>query len=83
MNCWLSFTWQENFIPNTQTLYDFVRHDSKYHYQSWAFLSVTVTTEEARASFRYIYERNYELFKLFYEWDAVKLKGGQFDYGWE
>ena len=82
LNCWLSFSWQENFIPNVQTLQAFVRHNDKLHYQSWAFLTVTVTTEEAREIFKYIYDNNYELFKLFYEWDSVKYEGGRFINEW-
>lgn len=82
MNCWLSFTWQENFIPNIQTLENFIKRNDKLHYQSWAYLHVTVTTDQARECFRYFYNNNYDLFKLFYEWDSVKLEKGEFINEW-
>ena len=38
------------------------------------------TTEEIRSSFQYIREKNYDLFRAFYEEDRVNLKGGEFIY---
>lgn len=34
--------------------------------------------EDARDCFAYVREKNYEVFKMFYEWDIVKFKGGEF-----
>lgn len=82
LNCWLSFSFQENFLPYTQTLYDFVRKNSKLHYTSWAFLNVTVTTEEARDCFQFFRENYYDIFSMFYNLDAVILEGGSFINEW-
>lgn len=82
-NCWLSFSWQENFLPGRQTLAEFCKSNKKLHYISWAFLNVTVDIENIRNSFQFVRENNYELFKLFYEWDNVSYKDGEFRSDWE
>lgn len=73
LNCWLSFSWQEDFLPLSQTLYAFCRTNKKLHYKSWAFLTVSVPVESIRDSFQYIREKNYDFFKMFYEWDTVNF----------
>lgn len=83
LNCWLSFQWQEDFLPRAQTLYTFCMSNEKLHYRSWAFLNVTVTVEECRDIFQYIRANNYELFKKFYEWDSVLYEGGRFISEWD
>lgn len=82
LNCWLSFQFQENFLPRNQTLYDFCLSDKQLHYQSFAFLTVTVSHDDKRDAFQFIREKNYDLFKKFYEWDSVLLKGGKFVDEW-
>lgn len=82
LNCWLSFTWQENFIPLTQSLYTFCAHYKKLQYTTWSFRTITVSVDDARNMFQYMRENNYELFKMFYEWDAVTFKGGEFKNDW-
>ena len=83
LNCWLSFRWFENYAPHTQPLYKFCRDDAYFHYTNWSFLTVvTLSTEEIRDTFQYIRERNYDLFKMFYEWDEVKYKGGKIVNEW-
>lgn len=82
LNCWLSFNWQDNFMPQTQSLYNFVRRNKQFHYQNWAFLNVTVPTDDIRCSFQFFRETNYELFEKFYSWDAVKYEGGHFVNEW-
>lgn len=82
LNCMISFQWQEGFLPNTQSLFAFCKGNEKLHYTSWAFKNVTVTTEENRDIFQFVRENNYELFKLFYEWDSVIYKGGRFVNEW-
>lgn len=82
LNCWLSFQWQEDFVPNSQTLYMFCYHNSKLHYTTWEFRTIRLSFDEIQDSFQYIREKNYNLFKLFYEWDSVQLQGGEFRNEW-
>lgn len=81
-NCWLSNTWQEDFVPFTQNLYKFCYQNKKLHYISWAFIHITLTVEQMRDSFQYIRERNYDLFKMFYEWDSAVYEKGEFVNEW-
>jgi len=83
LNCWLSFRWFESYAPHSQTLYKFCRDNSYFHYTKWSYLKkVELSFEEIRDIFQYIRERNYELFKMFYEWDEVKYKGGKIVNEW-
>jgi len=77
LNCWLSFQWQHDFIPYSQTLYQFCYSNTKLHYRSWAFQNVTVSIEETRDIFQFIRESNYELFKMFYELDSIIYQEGE------
>ena len=83
LNCWLSFQWQENFIPRKQTLYNFCKCNQKLHYINWAFMIVTVSMEQIIDIFEYIREKNYNVFKLFYECDSIIFKGGKLVDEWE
>lgn len=82
LNCWLHFSWTDKSIPRTQTLYHLCKHNAKLHYRSWAMMFIQIATEDIRNSFQFIRERNYELFKMFYEWDQVVFKGGEFYNEW-
>lgn len=82
LNCWLSFQWMEDFLPRTQSLYNFCASNARLHYRSWAFQHVYITTEQMRDSFQYIRENNYELFEQFYTWDSVIYQGGKFINEW-
>lgn len=77
LNCWLSFERQEDFAPHSQPLYKFCRDNSYFHYTTWEFLTIKLSFDEIRNAFQYIREHNYNLFKMFYEWDEVKYKGGK------
>ena len=83
LNCWLSFSWMENFMRGTQSLYQFCRKNKLLHYKNWAFMNVTVPTDDARDTFQYIRENNYELFKMLYELESVVYEGGTFIDEWE
>lgn len=83
LNCMISFQWQEGFMPNTQNLYMFCRDNARYHYTTWYYRNVDVSIEETRDIFQYVRNRNYELFKKFYEWDTIIYKGGKFINGWD
>ena len=83
LNCWLSFTWQEGFLPLRQTLYNFCYANAHMHYINWSFQSVTLTVEDTRRVFQYIREKNYALFKLFYERDYIIYEGGELIDGWK
>jgi len=78
LNCWLSSTWQENFLPTAQTLYMFCYRNSKFHYTNWGFKMVKLSVDEIRDAFQFFRETNYEFFKTFYEWDNAKYKEGGF-----
>ena len=82
LNCWLSFEWKSNFAPHSQPLYKFCRDNAYFHYTTWEFLTIKLTFDEIRNSFQYIREHNYDLFKMFYEWDEVKYKGGKIVNEW-
>lgn len=83
LNCWLSFQWFSSYAPHSQPLYKFCRDNSYFHYTRWGFLkTVKLSVEEIRDIFRYIREHNYELFKMFYEWDEVKYQGGKIINEW-
>ena len=58
-------------------------HNSYFHYTTWEFLTVDLSVEEMRDTFQYVRERNYELFKMFYEWDEVKYRGGKIVNEWD
>ena len=83
LNCWLRFKWFNGYAPHTQPLYKFCRDNSYFHYTTWEFLTVDLSVEEMRNTFQYIRERNYELFKMFYEWDEVKYRGGKIVNEWD
>ena len=82
LNCWLRFKWFSGYAPHTQPLYKFCRDNSYFHYTTWEFLTVDLSVEEMRNTFQYVRERNYELFKMFYEWDEVKYRGGKIVNEW-
>lgn len=75
LNTWLRFSYMKDFAPHTQNLYKFCRDNSYFHYTTWAFRTVNLTFDEIRNAFQYIREKNYNLFKMFYEWDEVKFDG--------
>ena len=60
---------------NGNTLYKFVSTD-KYKNAAY-FYGTPVPLEDVRESFQYIREKNYELFKLFYECECPVLEGGK------
>ena len=78
INCWLRFSYVDDLPPGYQTLFGFCRSYKVLQYKSWAFQKVVnVSTAESREVFYYFREKNYKLFKMFYEWDKVKLEGGK------
>ena len=82
LNYMIAFQWQEGFLPRKQTLFTLCRDHSRLQYTNWAFQTIKLSVEDNRAMFQYMRENNYELFKLFYEWDAVIFKGGRFVNEW-
>lgn len=83
LNTLLSFTYQDDFAPHSQTLYSFCRDNSKFHYTTWAFRTVKLSFDEIRNTFQFVREKNYDLFKMFYEWDEVKFDGRNIVNEWE
>lgn len=82
INCWLVFHWQENFIPNNQTLYHFCSRYKITMKRTWSYKGVKLSIDELRDIFQYIRENNYEMFKMFYEWESVIFEGGCFKNEW-
>jgi hypothetical protein len=83
LNCWLIFQWYSSYAPHSQPLYKFCRDNSYFHYTNWGYLKyVELSFDEIRNTFQYIRERNYDLFKMFYEWDEVKYQGGKIVNEW-
>lgn len=82
LNCWLSFCYFEECHPRYQTLYRICALDSSMRYLTWAFRTITVTVEEMRSIFQFFRERDYPIFKMFYEWDSVIYEGGHFINEW-
>lgn len=84
LNCWLRCSWTDEFYKYSQSLYRFVRDNSKFHYTSWAFLKlIQLTNDQIRNCFQYVRENNYELFKNFYELSDVSYYEGEFINEWE
>lgn len=82
LNCWLSFQWFEDSMPRYQTLYHLCSKNAKLHYDDWAFRTINVSIQETRDLFQYFRERDYSIFKMFYEWDSVIYEGGKFLNEW-
>lgn len=82
LNCFMGMTWQNDFLPGSQTLYRFVLAHSKLQFKRWTFKHVSLTTDEIRNVFQYIREHNYELFKMFYELDSIIYDGGKLVNEW-
>lgn len=78
----MGMTWQNDFLPGSQTLYRFVLAHSKLQFKRWTFKHVSLTTDEIRNVFQYIREHNYELFKMFYELDSIIYDGGKLVNEW-
>ena len=76
LNCFLSFQWIDD-MPRRRSLYQLCLANSKLHYINQAFRSITVSTEEARDIFQYIREKNYKVFRMFYELDSIIYKEGE------
>ena len=76
LNCFLSFQWIDD-MPRRRSLYQLCLENSKLHYINWAFKSITVSTEDARTVFQFIREKNYKVFKMFYELDSILYREGE------
>lgn len=83
LNCWLSFNWFEDCMPRYQTLYHLCSKNASMRYVTWAFKTITVSVDEMRQIFQYFRERDYSIFKMFYEWDSVIYEGGKFLNEWD
>lgn len=66
--------------PQNGSLSSFCRYYCKQ--PRYGFREKEYTTQELRDSFQYVRERNYEFFRMFYEWDKVIYKNGGFKSEW-
>ena len=83
LNCFLRFKWAEEATPKAQSLYSFCKGRERYQYTTWYYRHIQVSLDESRDIFQFIRENNYELFKMFYEWDAVTYKEGNLVSDWD
>lgn len=65
----------EDSILYTGTLYKFVSSKKLKKYQ---FAQQVMKLPEIRECFQYIREKNYEVFEMFYKYEKVEYKGGEF-----
>ena len=60
-------------------MYNFIKvFQTNFNYAKTVF-----TIEEVREIFQFVRLNNYELFKMFYEWDEVKYRGGKIVNEWD
>ena len=81
-NCWMSFKWAENSFIGTETLHKFCQTYNRFCFLNHHFKRKEVTIEDVRQVFLYLYERNYDLFQMFYKWEPVIYQGGQLINEW-
>ena len=82
LNCYAGQKWQDNFLATTQTLYKYCSQKLQRLYRDILARNNVINQYEMREIFQHIRFRNYELFKMFYEWDKVYLEGGEFKNEW-
>jgi hypothetical protein len=82
-NCFGNAKWFDNFMSTTQTLYRYCSSRPHRLYRDILYRARYVNQYEMRETFQYIRIHNYELFKMFYEWDNVFLKGGEIHNAWK
>lgn len=82
LNCYAGQKWQDNFLATTQTLYKYCSQRLHRLYRDILARNNVINQYEMREIFQYIRIKNYELFKMFYEWDKVYLEGGEFKNEW-
>ena len=82
LNCYANAKWQDNFMATTQTLYKYCSQKLQRLYRDILARNNVINQYEMREIFQYIRVENYELFKMFYEWDKVYLDGGEFKNEW-
>ncbi len=75
-NNWLRSQWQKGQLKY-ETLVDYCHGYIKQKENFWFTRFLEVDLEDVRKSFLYIREKNYDLFKMFYQWDDVRLEGGE------
>ena len=75
MNFRFNLPMPTTFAPRAASLSSFCQIYSKSPH--WSYRKKEFETQELRDMFQYIRERNYELFRMFYEWDRVKYVKGE------
>lgn len=84
LNFWLRYSFDDTkWIKGKKTLYQFCLMCEKKKYRDWAFKRLDLSVDKMRDCFQYIRERNYDLFKKFYDWDFIIYKNGGFENEWE
>lgn len=82
-NCFGNAKWFDNFLSCTQTLYRYCASRPHRLYRDVLYRARKVNQYEMREAFQYVRIHNYELFKMFYEWDRVIFKGGEIQSAWD
>lgn len=84
LNFWLRYSFDDTkWIKGKKTLYQFCLTCEKKKYRDWAFKRLDLSVDKMRDCFQYIRERNYDLFKKFYDWDFIIYKNGGFENEWK
>ncbi len=65
----------EGSRPFAGTLYKFVSSKKMKQFQ---YVKHTMKLQDIRDCFQYVREKNYDVFKMFYECERAEYKGGEF-----
>ena len=76
-NCFGNQKWNDNMGAYAQSLYRYCASTGHKLYKDILFRNNYVNQYEMREAFQYVRIHNYELFKMFYEWNKVVFKGGE------
>ena len=76
-NCFGNQKWNDNMGAYAQSLYRYCASPGHKLYKDILFRNNYVNQYEMREAFQYVRVHNYELFKMFYEWNKVVFKGGE------
>ena len=81
MNFRFNLPMPTTFAPRAASLSSFCQIYSKSPH--WSYRKKEFETQELRDMFQYVREKNYDVFRMFYEWDKVKYEKGEIKSEWE
>lgn len=77
---WSHLNFTETYSEQGQTFFMFCKDTNLIRHYYGVLKPRDITQDQLRASYLYVRKRNYELFKMFYEGEIAKLKGGELVY---